>query len=713
MKRINTKTYKSLIDKAWDYYQKNKLDTAQVLCTKIISDYPNNVGAFYLSGHLAFDKEKYEDALKNFRKAEQNDKENRLLGFIYYWIGRTYQCHDIFGHSNNPVYNEEDALTAYKKSIIQSYFPPDSYLKILDKVKTDSERKKILLEAKSKFPENPIFYYLLAKFYKRLNKRNEELKILLEANNKASSAGIQFHIAEFFYEQKEYVKSREYYFSSLELIEELQQKTLLNYKIGTTYLHENNFALAESHFNKCETFRYEDVLFWPKIIGLIQVFTKQNKTADILLIFDSVELTEKNFIDGQISYLYWFDNDIDFELTPDFDIKNLITSILHFEKNAIELSSEAKIKAALLKHLLYTEANDETNGYKTIKECVKLLSYFNDCDFIKRKLIETHTHSIMYGSEDAYVLKKIKSFNEDLREIHLLSKHLFDYEIVEVIKKMHSLKQYFYVTDFAELLGKEHPKEVLFEIAYSYNEIKKTALAKTYYLKYIEHYNSQSAAYNNLAVIYEQEGDLEKAKDNFRLALSLDKDKELYKRNLERVEKVILKKQQLEKQKRIPDKWTLGIKEVNLINLDQIEYFHLLSKIDRVNIKFKALIERDLNELIINNLMQNLKATVVLSGSIVELSLIYFFEKKKINQIPYTDRKGIVKNKKLYDCVLSDLLDFAQSKNLFGKDFPHLGNLSRIYRNFIHPGLELKDNLNKPKADLCFLSALEIIKKVL
>lgn len=56
---------------------------------------------------------------------------------------------------------------------------------------------------------------------------------------------------------------------------------------------------------------------------------------------------------------------------------------------------------------------------------------------------------------------------------------------------------------------------------------------------------------------------------------------------------------------------------------------------------------------------------------------------------------------------------FAEDQKFFGQDFTHLSNLSRIYRNFVHPGKELKDRIDSHKSDLCFISTIEILKRIL
>ncbi|RZJ44543.1 MAG: hypothetical protein EOO19_11860 [Chryseobacterium sp.] len=107
------------------------------------------------------------------------------------------------------------------------------------------------------------------------------------------------------------------------------------------------------------------------------------------------------------------------------------------------------------------------------------------------------------------------------------------------------------------------------------------------------------------------------------------------------------------------------------------------------------------------------KATIVLSGSLVELLLIYYCEKKKMMTITILDSKGSPKKKKLYECVLIDLIEFVEQTKPFGNDFFHLSNLSRIYRNFIHPGRELKDSLDKSKAEICFVGTREILNRII
>lgn len=165
--------------------------------------------------------------------------------------------------------------------------------------------------------------------------------------------------------------------------------------------------------------------------------------------------------------------------------------------------------------------------------------------------------------------------------------------------------------------------------------------------------------------------------------------------------------------RKIPQEWLNGFVNINIGALDTCGYFGIVEKIAKTGKKFRMMIERDYNELTYNYLLGHHKSTIVLSGSLVELMLIYYCERKKLTSLTWKDVKGNPKTRKLYDCVLNDLIEYVDQNKLFGADFVHLSNLSRIYRNFIHPGKELKSSLDKSKADLCFISVSEILRNIL
>lgn len=163
---------------------------------------------------------------------------------------------------------------------------------------------------------------------------------------------------------------------------------------------------------------------------------------------------------------------------------------------------------------------------------------------------------------------------------------------------------------------------------------------------------------------------------------------------------------------KIPQQWVEGFMGLSADALEAKGYFTLLKRTGTLTDKYKVLFERDINELFFNYLFGHKKATIVLSGSLVELALIYHCEIKGLMTISVQDGAK-KKNKALYSTVLNELISFAEDQKFFGQDFTHLSNLSRIYRNFVHPGKELKDGIDSSKADICFISTIEILKRIL
>lgn len=166
---------------------------------------------------------------------------------------------------------------------------------------------------------------------------------------------------------------------------------------------------------------------------------------------------------------------------------------------------------------------------------------------------------------------------------------------------------------------------------------------------------------------------------------------------------------------KVDEKWINGITLITKDVLDEIEYPDNILRISKINKKYREYILRDYKELAINYLLKNEKATLILAGSLTEYLLTYYCEKKKIKNISYSTANGKSINKKLYDCVLDDLMKYFEVKSLLKSDFFHLNNLSRIYRNYVHPGKELRDTdeLNMNKAKICFIGVSELLKTLI
>jgi tetratricopeptide (TPR) repeat protein len=167
------------------------------------------------------------------------------------------------------------------------------------------------------------------------------------------------------------------------------------------------------------------------------------------------------------------------------------------------------------------------------------------------------------------------------------------------------------------------------------------------------------------------------------------------------------------KPKKINPQWLKGIELLNVDTLDSLSYFTILHVAEKIKKSIRTILQRDIDELFLNYIMNNHKAVVILSGSIVEILLIYYCEKKHIKDISYQRHNRTI-SKKLYECDLGDILSYFEQNRLLGDAVVHMGNISRIYRNFVHPGKELREQemLDHSKANICFVSTLEILKRI-
>lgn len=168
------------------------------------------------------------------------------------------------------------------------------------------------------------------------------------------------------------------------------------------------------------------------------------------------------------------------------------------------------------------------------------------------------------------------------------------------------------------------------------------------------------------------------------------------------------------KQYEINKNWIENFESVNKLTLMKIDYFKNKVRLNKAKSKYRDMFLRDYDEIVLNYIFKNSKSTIILAGSLVEMLLIYYCEKKKVKIISYTrNNKKVSKN--IYDVQLNDLLLYFDENNIFSKQLFHLGNITRIYRNFIHPGRELKESnkLAFSQAEICYQSLNEIIKTVI
>lgn len=816
----NSGTYKEQIDAAFLEFQNKNLDEATAICNRLIIEFPDEYRSYYLLGVIYSNQENFEAALEQYSIALEKDKDLKAGGYINYWIG---QLHDTYWISDqkNSMYDSEKSKQHYQKAKEYETYPSDVIDKLQYKYKNDYERAKLYEEGISKFPDETAFYIHLSETYKRLNNPDKEINILNDALKKGlKSASLYYNIGEFYYNNNQFSKSREFFTEAIILNEHYQNSNYaINYAIANSYYKEGDLINAEIYYSKSFEESINNDTCWFGFFGLILTYNEQKKFQHIQNLINEITIDKTIFFEEGMfgGGPFWLDSQVteSIELAHDRKkISSIFKSLKFSEKHNMFLG-----KLWLIRALLAKDLGNHTDRYKALKNTLKYLSP-DKYDFLYTELCSIYSDLIYQKSEKNQDINAIiKTFKLDLENCATSFKINAVDILHSVIGTLFESKLYKDVVEIYRFFKEKQITEagIWFEVGYSLNEIKDHKEAKIAYERQIKYNRKSSATLNNLANIYKSDGELQKAIELYRSALELDPNDEIPKNNLARtlkqfevieneknqkkaldvyfksalkslkqendfvldkLNKFILNikrdenfkdwtipiqkykfpmlmgtdKQKAESLKtqwlnrsyikesdtrdehnvviyfinpyleteitkisnnKIPENWINGFDNVSIGKLEEIGYFELISRIQKVNKRFKPLLERDFNELVFNYLVQNLKATIVLSGSLVELVLTYHCEKKKIIQIPYTDSKGNKKNQNLYDCVLNDLIPYAENNLFFGSDFPHLSNLSRVYRNFIHPGRELKDKLDKPKCDLCFISTTEILRKIL
>jgi len=161
--------------------------------------------------------------------------------------------------------------------------------------------------------------------------------------------------------------------------------------------------------------------------------------------------------------------------------------------------------------------------------------------------------------ERIYVDACQKIDNDFDMDMSLFVTEILDSIVARLWGKDDRKRNYQKVVGILEKLNISHfgKSDKLFIIAYSYAELKNSK-AKRLYEMLLKKEPNNSAALNNLGVIYKKYGDLSKAEEYFNKAYEIDSTEELYSRNLKDIKKSLVKyTMALEKVKNEPI-WFIG-----------------------------------------------------------------------------------------------------------------------------------------------------------
>ena len=491
--------------------------------------------------------------------------------------------------------------------------------------------------------------------------------------------------------------------------------------------------------------------------------------------------------------------DLKFEDEQDKRKLRLIKSLhyLYWEEDNIK-KSELRAIEKDIKEELKNKENSELyyfllDIYEKLKDNKKFfttyISFIENCrNKQKHTIYFTNFNELELAYATNYICNNLKiySFNSDI----------YQQLIEKIIQELHSREKYAEIIKITESIDFKQLNYLSFgfELAYAYNELKMDVDAKKMYEEYINKNPNSSAAINNLGVIYEKEGNVEKAIELYEKAEDISHD-ELHINNIKRCNELI-KENKKEKQrvsealllfeqeniwvinelklfyldcdennnvicsyKKLPILLKCGeekaqellnrfldnnyifrnknhnyntnanvykintaiyerIKELdkenemisnftdnlnnfsiqNLKNLDYEETYQKLSKIK--DNKINNIFIRDYNELVYNYLSNQSKTVVLMSGTIIELLLLYILE---FNNIVKYSVGANGRNKIVEEMDISEMLEVCTQEKLIHNAPQKFIDGMRNFRNFIHPGKELREknlDIDKQTVDL-------------
>lgn len=233
------------------------------------------------------------------------------------------------------------------------------------------------------------------------------------------------------------------------------------------------------------------------------------------------------------------------------DLNNQISLKEHFEEDDISLRDEyeknKKVYDFCNKQILNSTFIDFFNSINEDDYRLYLDDIYTAFNTYNEKLE-------VYDQGDIFVilseLNKLKLL--DFKR-NILDKYICNY-FKENIDFLFEYKHFKNITDLynlisADYVGKnEMIKQFYFQLAYSFNESGNKKIAKKLYQDAIDGGSKSSAVYNNLGVIYDNEGDIQRALEFFSKASELDPNDEISKNNKERTEKYIKETKKREQQ---------------------------------------------------------------------------------------------------------------------------------------------------------------------
>lgn len=720
-----------------------------------------------------------------------------------------YQLGVCYGEQFDKI---ENAKKIFKELMNTDYRPPYIYSFNAKHSKGDTEKIKIINEGLRIYPNNSMLNNQLLFYLEDVEKEQHYIKI---DNMDILQGSSILNMISYYFEKEDYAKAVKIFKNNeikirntnfntkdIELIRSLSlylnnEEVDLD-EISSLIISDNN-SISETILRLVEI----DVVSNINIIKakklLQQVNYRSEYPEDFIELVDFSNYTSSCFTMKKILFNIIDKLEIKFDDEEDRRKLKLIKSLhnLYWEEENIRKSELRAIEKDLRDEL----KNNENSAlydflldiYERLDDNKKyFITYISFIENHRNKGINTINFSKFNNLELAYATDyvcnklKIYNFNSDRYQ-----------ELIEnIIQELHSRQKYTEIIKIIENIDfkKLNYLNFGFELAYAYKELKMDEDAKKMYEEYINKNPNDSAAINNLGVIYEKEGNIEKALELYEKAENIshneihinnikrcnelieenkkekqkasealllfeqeniwvinelklfylacdennnvicsykklpillrcgeEKAQELLNRfldnnyifrnkkhnyntnaNVYKINTAIYERiKELDKENELISNFTDNLNNFSIQNLKNLDYEETYQKLSEIkDNKIKEIFIRDYNELVYNYLSNQSKTVVLMSGTIIELLLLYILELNNIAKFR-VGTKG--KNKKVEEMDISEMLEVCTKEKLIHNAPQKFIDGMRNFRNFIHPGKELREknlDIDKQTVDL-------------
>lgn len=448
----------------------------------------------------------------------------------------------------NRVDNLYSALDDYDDTF------PDFYSFLYMKDENKIRAVGVLKKGLEKFPTSFILNYHLSNYLIRKKNYKEALKFLRNINSKEyKNYGSRFLIDLFYnvfmcninlgdFDEAERTIKNNVVFNKYRI-------SLLN---GLLEYHKSEFETASNYFLECIQKNLLKVEGYCSYYYLLDCYVKLKKydlLNDILSVIPDENI---DYIDYYLNmeFLDLAESCLEEIIELDIDemsiarAKGLLASIILYERLPNFIYEPRRILTKKEKNLLEkTESliKNTLNFYPTNQF---FLTTFSDVLFIKGKfdesmivklkslecriydqVSETYTNISLENCTEIFInnyknrIEKIFFKKKELKEIYVKEQLQLDIEDLFSMKRYDVINNlYFYLRGDIDFDNSDY----LFEIAYSLREEEYVDEAETIYNKIVEREPKNTSVLNNLAIIFEKKGELDKAIDLIKTAKDLN-----------------------------------------------------------------------------------------------------------------------------------------------------------------------------------------------